>query len=588
MPSTLEIRNLDVAFATPDGEVAAVREFSLAIQPGECVGIVGESGAGKSQALLAVMGLLPANARVRGQARFGDAELIGASAAALDRVRGSSLTMVFQDSLTALTPHMRIGDQVAEPLVRHKSMSWSAARLRALELLRRVHIADPERRMRQYPHELSGGMRQRVMIAMALACDPQLVIADEPTTALDVTIQAQILSLLAELKREQGMSLVLVTHDLGVVAGLADRIVVMRAGRIVEEGDVGAILKTPQNPYTQELLRASPPHPSLSPPGGERVPQAGEGLLEVSALEVRFGRVHAVRGVGFSVQRGEAVGIVGESGSGKSTLARAVLQLVKPHAGTVVWMGRSLGELTARELRAQRRDLQLVFQDPFGSLDPRMTVREIVAEPLGVHQPDLGDEAVSAMLKRVGLDASLLERFPHQLSGGECQRVGIARAMILNPALLICDEAVSALDVSIQAQIVALLQGLKHEFGTTILFISHNLAVVHQLCERVLVLYLGRMMEEGRTAELFRRPRHPYTRGLLEAIPVADPLIQPARLGQTLGGEPPSPTDPPSGCVFRTRCPHAIDLCREQVPAWEGDSERRVACHRWREIDGRM
>jgi peptide/nickel transport system ATP-binding protein len=583
MRSTLAIDDLGVSFATPDGEVAAVRHFTLAIEPGECVGIVGESGAGKSQALLAVMGLLPQNARVSGRATFGDTELIGAGSAVLDRVRGSNIAMVFQDSLTALTPHLRIGDQVAEPLVAHKAMSWGAARERALELLRRVHLTDPERRMRQYPHELSGGMRQRVMIATALACDPQLVIADEPTTALDVTIQAQILALLAELKRERGMSLVLVTHDLGVVAGLADRVVVMRAGRIVEEGDVGTILKSPQNPYTQELLRASPPHPSLSPRSGERVPQAGEGLLEVSDLSVHFGRVRAVDDVGFSLRSGEAVGIVGESGSGKSTLARAVLQLVKPQAGTIVWMGRHLDALTTRELQAARRDLQLVFQDPFGSLDPRMTVREIVAEPVRVHQPDRDDAAVTAMLARVGLDESLHDRFPHELSGGQCQRVGIARAMILNPALLICDEAVSALDVSIQAQIVGLLQSLKREFGTTILFISHNLAVVHQLCDRVLVLYLGRIMEEGATAELFRAPRHPYTRGLLEAIPVADAAVQPGRLARILGGELPSPTDPPSGCVFRTRCPHAIEICVRKVPPRESDGARRVACHRWRE-----
>jgi peptide/nickel transport system ATP-binding protein len=575
MHDMLAIRDLQVSFATQNGEVAAVREFSLSIAPGECVGIVGESGAGKSQAMFALMGLLPANALVRGQARFESTELIGATPATLDRIRGASITMIFQDALTALTPHMRIGDQVAEPLVHHKGMSWSAGRDRALELLRRVHITDPERRMRQYPHELSGGMRQRVMIAIALACEPKLVIADEPTTALDVTIQAQILSLLAELKRERGMSLVLVTHDLGVVAGLADRIVVMRGGRILEEGSASAILTTPQNPYTQELLRASQ--------GGERVPDTVEGpvLLDTSDLGVRFGAVRALEGVGLSVRRGEVVGIVGESGSGKSTFARAILQLVKPHAGTVVWMGRPLGELT----RGMRRDLQLVFQDPFGSLDPRMTVREIISEPLEVHQPELDPAPlVSAMIQRVGLDESLLTRFPHELSGGQCQRVGIARAMILKPALLICDEAVSALDVSIQAQIVRLLQSLKHEFGTTILFISHNLAVVQQLCDRVLVLYLGHMMEEGSAEELFHEPRHPYTRGLLEAIPIADPALQPARLGQALGGELPSPTAPPSGCVFRTRCPYAIEVCRERVPAWESDGTRRVACHRWREL----
>jgi peptide/nickel transport system ATP-binding protein len=604
----LDVRDLGVTFATSTGEVEAVMDFSLSVRPGECVGVVGESGAGKSQALLAVMGLLPRNARVRGSARLEGTELLGRPASQLDTLRGVGMSMVFQDPLTSLTPHLAVGDQIAEPLVQHRGLTWSDARRRALELLERVHVTDPERRLRQYPHELSGGMRQRVMIAMALACGPKLVIADEPTTALDVTIQAQVLALLAELKRERGMSMVLVTHDLGVVAGIADRVVVMRAGRIVETGPTARILKHPENPYTQALLNAVPTIAARVLPDSSdaaAAAQPADALLKFSALQVHFPSrgtllrkgpvLRAVEGVDLVVRPGEAVGIVGESGSGKSTLARAALQLVRATGGEVAWLGKpiDLTAATSEERRAFRRDLQLVFQDPLASLDPRMSVQEIVAEPLGVHRRDLdGPErkrAVSEMLQRVSLDHNLLARYPHELSGGQAQRVGIARAMILRPRLLVCDEAVSALDVTVQAQIISLLQDLKKEYGTSILFISHNLAVVRQLCERVLVLYLGRMMEQGATEALYRTPAHPYTRGLLEAVPLPDPDLQPARLvralGGPLGGEVPSPLAPPAGCVFHTRCPHAIDICKAQTPVWEPASPHQdVACHRWREL----
>jgi oligopeptide/dipeptide ABC transporter ATP-binding protein len=601
------VRDLSVTFATPTGEVEAVTDFSLSIQAGECVGVVGESGAGKSQALLAVMGLLPRNARVRGSARLEGAELLGRPASELDSFRGAGMSMVFQDPLTSLTPHLAIGDQIAEPLVQHNGATWSAARRRALELLEQVHVTDPERRLRQYPHELSGGMRQRVMIAMALACGPKLIIADEPTTALDVTIQAQVLALLAELKRERGMSMVLVTHDFGVVAGIADRVVVMRGGRIVETGPTSRVLKRPENAYTQSLLKAVPgidasaaralPRPGDAP----IVAQRGSALLKLSALQVHFpsrGKwlrkgpvLRAVEGIDLVVHPGEAVGVVGESGSGKSTLARAALQLVRATGGDVVWLGKPIGlkAMASDERRAFRRDLQLVFQDPVASLDPRMTVQEIVAEPLRVHRRDLDasarKSAVSGILQRVGLGDNLLARYPHELSGGQAQRVGIARAMVLRPRLLVCDEAVSALDVTVQAQIISLLQDLKSEYGTSILFISHNLAVVRQLCERVLVLYLGRMMEQGTTEALYRTPAHPYTQGLLEAVPIPDPDLQPARLVRTLGGELPSPLAPPPGCVFHTRCPHAVDVCKAQIPAWEpAGAHQEVACHRWREL----
>jgi peptide/nickel transport system ATP-binding protein len=596
--AVLRIEQLSVTYATEQGEVPAVRDFSLEIAAGECVGIVGESGAGKSQTFLAVMGLLGSRARVRGSARFGDLELLGSDAAVLDRVRGSAMSMIFQDPLTTLTPHLRIGDLIAEPLVRHKGLSWRAARKEALRLLNAVRVNDASRRMKQYPHEISGGMRQRVMIASALACNPRLVIADEPTTALDVTIQAQIIALLAELKRERGMSLVLITHDFGLVAGIADRVVVMSGGRIVEQGPTERVLRSPEQPYTRALLEATPRLAKPSQADESVVPANGEPILELFDVRVQFelrggllgrrARVQAVEGVSVWVRAGEALGIVGESGCGKSTLARAILQLIKPVSGRVVWMGRGLQEMARSELRSLRREMQIVFQDPLASLNPRMTVGEIVAEPLLVHSPQLGSaartQASIEMLEKVGLAPQMLNRFPHQLSGGQAQRVAIARAMIVRPALLICDEPVSALDVSIQAQIVALLRQLMREHRMSILFISHNLAVVQQLCERVLVLYLGRMMELADAASLYAQPLHPYTQALLAAVPVPDPEIQPGRLAEALPGELPSPLSPPSGCVFRTRCTHATGLCAREAPAWEAVGPlRNVACHRWQE-----
>jgi peptide/nickel transport system ATP-binding protein len=621
--AVLWLEGLNVTFNTPDGEVAAVRDFSLAVARGECVGVVGESGAGKSQAFLAAMGLLASNGRVQGRARFGSIDLIAQRGADLDRVRGARIGMVFQDPMTSLTPHLSVGDHVAEPIVRHLNVSWREARTRALALLQQVHVTDAPRRMTQYPHELSGGMRQRVMIAIALACDPELLIADEPTTALDVTIQAQILALLLELKRERGMAMVLITHDFGAVAGVADRVAVMQGGRILELDTVGAVMKTPRHPYTQALLRAvalggapianvlstadAPTRAVLTPrssvqaaarelpPSGDDAPAA----LSISGLSVQFpvprgwfarpAMLRAVDDVSLDLRAGEALGVVGESGCGKSTLARAALLLIRPSAGQVVWMGRSLEGLSAGALKPLRRELQIVFQDPLASLDPRMTVGEIVEEPLRVHRPELSAadraSAVAEMLVRVSIAPDLVNRYPHEFSGGQCQRIGIARAMILRPRLLVCDEPVSALDVSIQEQIVTLLADLKREYGMCILFVSHNLAVVRRLCDHVLVLYLGRMMELATSERLYTRALHPYTRDLLEAVPIPDPDVQPARLARVLGGEPPSPLNPPSGCVYRTRCPHAKDVCHERVPAWEEAEEgHRVACHRWREL----
>ena len=592
----LTLEGLTVRFATPGGALTAVEGLSLSVAPGECLGVVGESGAGKSQAFLAVMGLLAANGRASGSARFAGTELIGLGSAALDAVRGARIGMVFQDPMSSLTPHLTVGDQIAEVMMRHLHLPRAAARGRALELLERVQLTDPARRMRQYPHELSGGMRQRAGIAIALACGPQLLIADEPTTALDVTVQAQILALLAGLKRERSMAMVVITHDMGVVAGVADRVAVMRAGRLVEAAAVAGILKSPRDPYTRELVRVAAP-----PVRGADVAAAvpGSTALAVSGLSVEFpvsrgwprspARLTALRGVGFELGAGESLGVVGESGGGKSTLARAVLALLSPSAGEVVWMGRELLSLGSAELRRLRGELQIVFQDPLGSLDPRMTVSEIVGEPLLVHRPGLSPpdrmETIAAMLRRVDLGAELSGRYPHELSGGQCQRVGIARAMILEPRLLVCDEPLSALDGPTQREILALLEGLRRDSKMSLLFISHDLAVVRRLCERVLVLYLGTMMELARSESLYSRPRHPYACELLDAVPVADPDVQPARLREARPGEPPSPLAPPSGCVYRSRCPHALAICAERVPEWEesggGD---RVACHRWREL----
>ena len=598
--AVLSIAQLGVSFVTPQGEVPAVQEVSLTVRRGECVGVVGESGAGKTQLFLATLGLLPANARVTGNASLGREPLIGRAQRELDRIRGARVGLVFQDPMTSLTPHLRVGEQIAEPIVRHCGATWREARGKALALLERVHMPDAVRRMRQYPHELSGGMRQRVMIAIALSCQPELLIADEPTTALDVTIQAQILALLLELKRESGMAMVLITHDFGAVAGVADRVAVMQSGRIVELDTTAAVLKMPRHEYTKALLRQVLTLESAGSPESAAAPAAGPQVtLGISSLGVQYparaagygsGRpLHALHDVSLELRPGEALGVVGESGSGKSTLVRAALQLIRPGTGRVTWMGRMLSELPARELKHLRRDLQIVFQDPLASLDPRMTIGEIVAEPLQIHEarldPVMRQRSVIQMLARVGLSSEMASRYPHELSGGQCQRVGIARAMILGPRLLVCDEPVSALDVSVQAQILDLLASLKSEHGMSILLVSHNLAVVRRLCDRVLVLYRGHMMELAGSRELFTRPLHPYTRELLDAVPVVDPDVQPGKLALArLGEQSQDEIAPSDGCVYRARCPYAVAECATRVPAWEATPGGRVACHRFREL----
>jgi len=551
----LAIENLSISFGRGDKAKRVVEGLDFSVMPGECVAVVGESGSGKSVTAFSVLGLTAFNGgaidqgSIRFRRRDGSVvDLAKADEATLRQIRGDEIAMVFQEPMTALNPVFTVGEQIAEVLRQHRGMDRQAADAKALDLIARVQINDPARRFTQYPHELSGGMRQRIVIAMALACSPRLLIADEPTTALDVTIQAQVLDLMRDLAREEGMALLFITHDMGVVAEMADRVVVMCKGNKVEEQPVARLFAQPREEYTKALLNAVPRLGSMAgtdgplafgadPRTAKPAPVIDKPLLEVKNLSTWFpihkglfkhhvGDVRAVDDVSFSIGRGETLSLVGESGSGKSTTGRSILRLTKPRGGQVLLEGEDVLKLDHEAMRAKRRDMQIVFQDPYAALDPRLDAFEQIVEPLVIHGVDKGsalrDRAI-ALVRRVGLDEEHLDRYPHEFSGGQRQRLCIARALSLSPKLIIADESVSALDVSIQAQVVNLLIELQQELGLSYLFISHDMGVVERISHRVAVMQHGKIVEMGTRAQIFEAPAKPYTRALIAAVPVADP-----------------------------------------------------------------
>lgn len=709
MPPVLEIEDLSTHIQLSRSVVHAVGNVSLQIERGQTLGLVGESGCGKSMTGLSIMRLLPNGGHiVGGQIKLDGVDLVKLSEKQMRNMRGNDVAMVFQDSLTSLNPTKTVGDQIAEQVRRHQGGSKAEARAKAAEALGTVGFPRPTERLDTYPHQLSGGQRQRVMIAMALSCQPKLLIADEPTTALDVTIQAQILGLLDDLRERLGMAVLLVTHDMGVVAGRADRVNVMYAGRIVETGTTSEIFAHMHHPYTQGLLgsiplltqdrnqrlfsipgippdlTAPPPgcrfsprclratdqcrveEPSLSPasadhyfacwhpvdgpvarpavavhqtiaapgdaptdqgagpaPSAEPVPagtastapgpQSSAGALPAQArrpgaagndddarllvidqvvreypitagiLQRQVASVKAVSGVSITVPRGQTFGLVGESGCGKTTLGKVVVGLEKPDFGRVLLGGTDVFSLHERELRRFRRDLQMVFQDPIASLDPRMRVGAILREPMsvqGIGSRREQDRVISELLGEVGLPANAVERFPHEFSGGQRQRIGLARALTLSPRLIVADEPVSALDVSIRSQVLNLMKRVQQTHGLTYVVISHDLAVVKYMADRIGVMYLGKLVEVGSGDDIYLRPAHHYTAGLIAAVPEPDPDREKAKSGAGVAGELPSPVDPPSGCRFRTRCPAAQELCaREEPPLRLFHPGHLAACH---------
>jgi peptide/nickel transport system ATP-binding protein len=677
MAPILEITDLSTHIKLTKSVVQAVGNVHLEIAAGETLGLVGESGCGKSMTGLSIMGLLPPGGSiVSGSVKLEGRELVGLPDHELRRIRGNDVAMIFQDPLTSLDPTKTIGYQVAEPVRLHRGASKREARDRAAEVLGLVGLPRPAERLDDYPHQLSGGLRQRVMIAMALSCEPKLLIADEPTTALDVTIQAQILALLSDLKSRLGMAMLLITHDMGVIAGHADRVNVMYAGRLVEESETVELFAHMHHPYTQALLASIPRldqkasmrlanipglPPDLSrPPAGcrfaarcsraddkcisqepplagpstehqfscwhpvdgplmitiamadaassamtahaqvtDREPAAGVDpgapLLEVrhlvkefpvtsgAVLQRKVGAVHAVSDVSFTVEHGHTFGLVGESGCGKTTIGKVAVALEKPNSGAVLLEGRDVTQMNGGDLRRYRRDLQLMFQDPYSSLDPRMRVGSIIGEPLVIQS--IGTAAsrrqrVYDLLDEVGLPRNSVERYPHEFSGGQRQRIGLARALTLNPKVIVADEPVSALDVSIRAQVLNLMKRLQADHGLTFVVISHDLAVVKYMADRIGVMYLGKLVELGSGEDIYQRAAHPYTAGLIATIPVPEPEVARATVRAGIKGELPSPINPPSGCRFRTRCPFAQELCAQEEPQLRAFGPGHVAaCH---------
>jgi peptide/nickel transport system ATP-binding protein len=679
LASLLEIKDLQTWFYTDAGIVKAVDGVSYGVELGETLALVGESGCGKSVSALSVMRLIaqPPGKIIGGQVLFEGRDLLTVSDGEMRSIRGREIGMIFQEPMTSLNPVLTIGRQLTEALELHLGMSTQQARSRAVELLETVEITDAERRLDQYPHHFSGGMRQRIMLAMAISCNPQLVIADEPTTALDVTIQAQLLGLMKNLTRQLDMALILITHNLGIVARYADRVDVMYGGRIVEDARAGELYANPRHPYTLGLMRSvprldlprqaklvpiegQPPNPIDLPPGCSFQPRcpyaidrcvaeeprlepvgprhtaacwvadeldpadprvasvAGNGillgptngsqprtreaaepsevLLDVRGLKMYFpvtsghifqktvGHIRAVDDVSFTIRRGQTLGLVGESGCGKSTTGRCIIQLYKPTAGEVRFQGNDLMDLEPNEMGRLRREMQIIFQDPYSSLNPRMTAGQIVSEPLSVHKLISGRgerrERVEELFTVVGLNPRMAGRYPHEFSGGQRQRIGIARALAVSPSVSVCVVPVSALDVSIQAQVINLLDELQEKFNLTYLFIAHDLSVVRHIADRVAVMYLGHIVEIASGDELYANPLHPYTRALLSAAPVPDPRVEATREPIIIQGEIPSPLNPPVGCVFHTRCPIMEESCKAAMPQLrEVAPDHWVACY---------
>ena len=662
----LEVTNLTTDIQLTRSTVHPVGNVDIAIDAGETLGLVGESGCGKSMLGLSIMGLLPSGGKIAdGSVRLSGRELVGLPDRELRKLRGNEVAMIFQDSQSSLNPTKTIGEQVAEPVRLHRGASRAEANARALEVLELVGLPQPRERLGNYPHQLSGGLRQRVMIAIALACEPKVLLADEPTTALDVTIQAQILRLLDDLEDRLGMATLLVTHDMGVVAGRTKRISVMYAGRIVESASTDEIFSAMRHPYTQALLgsipkldqdnrralvsiRGLPPDLTNPPPGcrfAPRCPRAtdqcrveepplsgsnpdhlfacwhpvdgpvtalpqiavGGGytadpagrtnghLLQIedvvreypvtagAILRRKVNTIKAVSGVNLHVDVGEALGLVGESGCGKTTLGKLIVGVEKPDAGRIALSGNEVFRLRGKGLRRARRDLQMMFQDPYASLDPRMRVHAILREPLIIQKVGTRkdqDKKIRDMLDEVGLPENALERYPHEFSGGQRQRIALARVLMLEPALIVAYEPVSALDVSIRSQVLNLMKRLQAEHQRASVVISHDLAVVKYLADRIAVMYLGKVVELGTGDDIYRRPAHPYTDALIKTIPVPDPVAERAKTEVGIRGELPSPIDPPSGCRFRTRCPRAQSLCAEQEPLLRSFSAtQQAACH---------